>query len=284
MNVDKPLLARHLTRSYRVSPFRGKMLALERFSVELRPGTVCGLVGPNGSGKTTAIRCCLGLLAPTAGQVELFGLPPGSREVRGLLGYAPELFGLCLRRTGRETLELLGALSGLSGKDLTKRIDRLLERFDLSAAADRRLSRFSKGMTRRLSIVGSLLDDPRLLVLDEPFDGLDPLGGQIVREEIRTRAQDGAAILVSSHDLPDLEAVATHLTILAAGNTLEQGTLEGVLAQRDRVEMVVQGLPENDLARIRALVRELGGDLVSAGPARESLEDLFRRRIGGGSG
>ncbi|MFH0946693.1 MAG: ABC transporter ATP-binding protein [Planctomycetota bacterium] len=282
MNVEKPLLARHLTRSYRVAPFRGKMVALERFSADLLPGMVCGLVGPNGSGKTTAVRCCLGLLAPTAGRVELFGLPPGSRAVRASLGYAPETYGLCSRRTGRETLELLGALSGLGGKKLANRIDGLLERFELSAAADRRLSGFSKGMVRRLSIAGSLLGDPRLLVLDEPFDGLDPLGGQIVREEIRARANRGAAILVSSHALPDLEAVATHLTILAAGATLEQGTLDGVLARRDRIEMVLQGVSENDLQRIREVVRELGGDLVSAGPARESLEDLFRRRVGGG--
>ena len=282
MNVEKPLLARNLTRVYRGTYFRSKVPALDRFELSISPGMIVGLVGPNGSGKTTAIRCCLGLLQPTSGQALLFGVDAGSRASRPKLGYAPEIFGLSGRRSGRETLVLLGTLSRLDRRDLARRVDALLERFEISDAADRRLAEYSKGMRRRLSIVASLLDDPQLLVLDEPFDGLDPLGNKIVREEIQRRASSGTAVLLSSHALADLEAVSTHLTVMASGRILEQGSIEEVLSRQDQTQLVVRGLTADSLSELELDLQRKGAELLSHAPSRETLEDLFRRRIAGG--
>jgi len=279
MNVEKPLLARNLTRVYRGSFFRGKAPALDRFELSLSPGMIAGLVGPNGSGKTTAIRCCLGLLQPTAGQALLFGVAAGGRAPRRPLGYAPEFCNLSRRRTGRETLRLLCALARLDRREAARRIEALLSRFELAGAADRRLAGYSKGMLRRLSIVGSLLSDPELLVLDEPFDGLDPLGSGIVRDELLRRAASGAAVLLSSHALADLEAVATHLTVLASGRILEQGAIDEVLARRDQMQLVVKGLAKEAIPRLRRELSQQGAELLSSSPDRESLEDLFRRKM-----
>ncbi|MFG0317754.1 MAG: ABC transporter ATP-binding protein, partial [Planctomycetota bacterium JB042] len=181
--------------------------ALADFSLRVAPGSVHGLVGPNGSGKTTAIRCMLGLLRPTRGTARLFGRPPAAARA---VGYAPERFDLAEKRTGRETLRLLGRLSGLEGRALDDAIARELDRLALAASADRPVGGYSKGMIRRLSIAAALLADPRLLVLDEPFDGLDPIGNQAVRDEVEARAAYGVAVLLSTHALADLEAVATH--------------------------------------------------------------------------
>jgi ABC-2 type transport system ATP-binding protein len=134
-------------------------------------------------------------------------------------------------------------------------------------------------MLRRLSIVGSLLSDPELLVLDEPFDGLDPLGSGIVREELLRRAASGAAVLLSSHALADLEAVATHLTVLASGRILEQGAIDEVLARRDQMQLVVKGLAKEAIPRLRRELSQQGAELLSSSPDRESLEDLFRRKM-----
>lgn len=285
MNVEQPLQARNLTRVYRGTFFWRRVPALDRFGLSISPGMIVGLVGPNGSGKTTAIRCCLGLLRPTAGQTLLFGVDAGARPAtpgRNKLGYVPESFGLCGRRTGRETLLLLGALSGIGRRELSRRIFTLSERFEISYAQDRLIAAYSKGMLRRLSIVAALLDDPLLLVLDEPFDGLDPLGSRIVRDELKRRAASGTAVLLSSHALAELEAVATHLTVLASGRILEQGPIDQVLARRDQIALVVKGLAPEALTGLERHLHEQGAELLKSAPARESLEDLFRRTIGGG--
>lgn len=285
MDDEHPLEARGLAKEYGGPLARRRVVALSGFDLRVSAGSIHGLVGPNGSGKTTAIRCLLGLLRPTRGEASLFGRPPSTVRSRAV-GYAPERFDLAGKRTGRETLLLLGRLAGLRGRALRDAVDRELERLALDRAADRALAGYSKGMVRRLSIAGSLLADPKLLVLDEPFDGLDPIGNQAVRDEVEARAAAGVAVLLSTHALADLEAVATHLTIVHAGVTLAQGTADEVLGIRGRVEVVCQGLPPEGLDRLRAAVEDCGGRVLETRAARESLVDLFRRRIGreGGGG
>lgn len=272
MKVEMPLRARDLTRVYRSPLARRRIVALDRLDFDLEPGMVLGLVGPNGSGKTTTIRCCLGLLAPSRGEVRIFGAPAGSLAARQRVGYAPERFELSEKRSGRETLRLLAAFGEAD------RSGELLERLELSAAADRRLGTWSKGMRRRLAIAAALLDRPRLLVMDEPFDGLDPLGNRVVRQEIQSRAEQGAAVLVSSHALSDLEAVATHLLVLSSGRTVARGSVDEVLARPDRLALEVTGA---DMETLREAVKTAGGEIVSGGPSRESLEDLFLRQVDG---
>lgn len=275
-----PLVARGLSREFKGSPGQGKVRALDGFSLEVTEGSVVGLVGPNGSGKTTALRLILGLLRQTAGESRLFGKDPSDRSVKQRLGFAPETLTLSPHRTGRETLTLLGHLSGLKGGVVEERVGRELDRFELTAASGARVSTYSKGMIRRLTVASAFLMDPDLLVLDEPFDGLDPIGSDIVRDEVRRRAQDGAAVLLSSHALSELEEVATHLSVLSGGRTLIQGTSEDVLCSSGQTELLVDDIDEETLRKMKDVAGEAGAKVISVRKSRERLADLFRRRVG----
>jgi ABC-type multidrug transport system ATPase subunit len=256
--------------------------ALADFELDLAPGQVVALIGPNGSGKTTALRCLLGLLEPTAGRVESFGKPPGARA-QGVVGYAPERFEPTGSRTGLETLEAFAALSRVPRPRDDARD--LLARFGLGAAADKRVRAYSKGMRRRLAIAQSLLPGPDLWILDEPFDGLDPLGVAKVREEIAARRDQGVAIVVSSHQLADAEAVATHLVLLHRGATLARGDVASLLERRGRTRLEIEwsdaagAEPGAALREAIAAIAALGGTVVEEGAPRESLEALFSRLV-----
>ncbi len=278
------LAARDLVKTYRTPPFRRRVDALRGVSLAIAPGEVLGLLGPNGSGKTTLIRCCLGLLAPTSGDVSVGGARPTDVAARRRIGYAPERFDLAPRRTGREALELLARLSGHGARAAHERVLPLLDRVGLAAAADRATRGYSKGMLRRLALAAALLGSergaPDLLVLDEPFDGLDPLGVGAMQQEIVERARGGAAVLVSSHALADLEAVATRYVILDAGRVLAAGSADEVLGAPGRRQLVVDGADDAARARVAEILREHGATLVSDEPARERLDQLFRRALG----
>lgn len=270
-----------VSRTFTAPITRRRVVAVDGLSCAVDGGEVLGLVGPNGSGKTTALRCALGLLRPTSGEVRVFGAP-WSRASRASTGFAPERFALDGRRTGREALVLFARLAGFSRSEAGLRAGRALERFGLADAADRKLAEYSKGMNRRVAIAAALLKDPRLLVLDEPFDGLDPLGNLLVRDEILARARDGVAVLVTSHAMHDLEAVASHLVILERGRELAAGTVDSVLGAAAVTRLVVSGGDAASLARWRAAIERDGGRVLAERPERESLEDFFRRRFGSG--
>ncbi|MBK6938746.1 MAG: ABC transporter ATP-binding protein [Planctomycetes bacterium] len=270
-----------VSRTFTAPITRRRVVAVDGLSCAVDGGEVLGLVGPNGSGKTTALRCALGLLRPTSGDVRVFGAPWSSAS-RASTGFAPERFALDGRRTGREALELFARLAGFSRSEAGARAGRALERFGLGDAADRKLVEYSKGMNRRVAIAAALLKDPRLLVLDEPFDGLDPLGNLLVRDEILARAREGVAVLVTSHAMHDLEAVASHLVILERGRELAAGTIDSVLGAAAVTRLVVSGGDATSLARWRAAIESDGGRVLAQRPERESLEDFFRRRFGSG--
>lgn len=241
---------------------------------------VLGLVGPNGSGKTTAIRCALGLLTPSGGESHIFGTPAGQLSARRDVGFAPERFALSGKRSGLETLTLLGRLSGLSPRVAIEQGRSALQRMGIADAGSRSIGGYSKGMNRRLSIASAIQHRPRLLLLDEPFDGLDPLGCALVRDEITRAAADGVAVLVSSHALAELELVSSHLLVLNRGEVLQQGPRDQVLQKEGVTMFEVDGVDANQHARIVAEIERAGGVVRRAGPARESLEELFRRQIG----
>lgn len=271
----------HVSRTFTAPITRRRVVAVDDVSFALSAGEVLGLVGPNGSGKTTALRCALGLLRATSGAVRVFDAA-WSRSARAATGFAPERFALDGRRTGREILELIARLAGFSRFEAPARAGRALERFGLTDAADRKVAEYSKGMNRRVAIAGALLKDPRLLVLDEPFDGLDPLGNLLVRDEILARAHEGVAVLVTSHAMHDLEAVASHLVILERGRELAAGTVDSVLGAAAVTRFVIRGGDAASLQRWRESIEREGGEVLAQRPERETLEDFFRRRFGSG--
>lgn len=273
-----PLEVRGLQKSYRTW-FGRRVEALRGIDWTIHSGQVLGLVGPNGSGKTTAIRCALGLLAPSGGASRIFGQESGHIDARRGVGFAPERFVLSGKRSGMETLALLGRLSGLPPRDALAMGGAALDRMGIADAGMRPIAGYSKGMNRRLSIAAAIQHDPRLLVLDEPFDGLDPLGCALVRDEIARAASTGVAVLVSSHALSELESVSTDLLVLNRGRVLEQGSRDDVLRKDGVTAFEVDGIDAESHARIVLEIEKAGGVVRRSGPARESLEELFRRQI-----
>ena len=222
---------RGLVKTFRDFWLRPLAAALKGIDLDVATGDIFGLLGPNGSGKSTTIKLVLGLLRPTAGTIRLFGLPPRDRRARARLGYLPELSYLHPFLTARETVRYYAGLSGLDGKTARARTDELLERMGLSANANRAVGGFSKGMARKVAFAAALVGHPELLILDEPTSGLDPLATRDVKELIRTLASDGMTILVTSHQLFDMQDVCSRVTILSQGRVVGGGKVADIVAK-----------------------------------------------------
>jgi len=227
--IGPAIEARGLTKEF------GRILALDRLDLEVPRGSIFGLLGPNGAGKTTTIRILTGLARPTAGSASVAGVKVGldQPELRRRLGYLdqdPRFYGWM---TGRELLELIGRLHGLSGPELRARVEEMLERTGLTAAAGRRIGGYSGGMRQRLGIAQALLHRPQLLFLDEPVSSLDPEGRRDLLELI-AGLRGEATVVFSSHVLSDVERICDRVAILHRGRLVTEGSLEELLAAHAR--------------------------------------------------
>lgn len=218
-----------LRKIYRDFWLRPVAEAVNGIDLEVKRGDVFGLLGPNGSGKSTTIKMVLGLLAPSAGTIKLFGLPPRARAARARLGYLPELSYLHPFLTARETILYYAGLSELSGKVAKARTAELLERVGLSQNANRPVGGFSKGMARRVAFASALVSRPELLILDEPTSGLDPIGTREVKDLMRNLAADGMTILVTSHQLFDMQDVCSRVAVLSHGRVVGGGRVADIV-------------------------------------------------------
>ena len=203
----------------------GRKLAVADLSLAVRRGEVFGFLGPNGAGKTTSLKMLLGLVDPTAGRASLLGAPIGDRVARGRVGFLPEHFRFQDWLTGRELLRFHGRLFGLSSRALAARADALLERVSLTAAADRKLREYSKGMLQRVGLALALVNEPELVFLDEPTSGLDPLGRRLVRDVIRELRERGVTVFLNSHLLGEVEVTCDRVTFIKDGRTVRDLTL-----------------------------------------------------------
>ena len=265
-----------LTKTYTDFWGRPRVTALTDLTLEVRPGEVFGLLGPNGGGKTTTIKLLLGLLRPTRGDAFVFGRDPGDRAAKQLIGYLPEETYLYKFLTAEETLVFFGRLFDLPSALIKARSDELISLVGLDHARKRRLGEYSKGMARRLGLAQALINDPQLVVLDEPTSGLDPIGSAEVKDLIVRLKQAGKTVLLCSHLLADVEDVCDRIAILHQGVLREMGTVEDLLRSDDR-QLVELRAPSAD---VLSAVRAAAGDrLVSIAPPRERLEAHFRRII-----
>lgn len=255
---------------------RPRLAALKDLTVEVRPGEVFGLLGPNGSGKTTTIKLLLGLLRPTSGDAFVFGCDPGDRVVKQRIGYLPEETYLYKFLTADETMSFFGRLFGLDEATIRTRSDTLIRMVGLEHARRRHLGEYSKGMARRLGLAQSLINDPDLVILDEPTSGLDPIGSAEVKDLIVRLKQSGKTVLLCSHLLADVEDVCDRIAILHQGSLLEVGSVDELLRNDDR--QVVE-LRAPDAAVLEAVRSAAGDHFVSVAPPRERLESHFRRII-----
>lgn len=294
--------AERLGKVYRSRFGKRKINALNGVDLAVQKGEIFGLLGPNGAGKTTTVKILLGLTRPTEGGARLFGIPVANPESRRLVGYLPEGHRFPGYLTARQTLSVFGRMSGVAPSALKGRIPKLLARVGLSDWIDVKVKKFSKGMTQRLGLAASLVHEPEVLLLDEPTDGVDPVGRREIRDLLREEAGKGRAILLNSHLLSEIELTCDRVAVLRKGKVAAQGRIADLTTQGFRYRMGVSPLDEallasfretgasvervnghlelttRDLAHLNALVdtlRARGSVLSELSPVRATLEDVF---------
>jgi ABC-2 type transport system ATP-binding protein len=267
------------------SPLRGVQAfrAVDGVSIRIRPGEVYGLIGPNGSGKSTTMKALLGLLAPTSGSCAIFGKDSMKVDSRNDVGFLPENPYFYKHLTGAETLRFYGKLCNIRGKILEARVNELLDLVDLSNARDRRLGGYSKGMLQRIGLAQALVQEPRLLILDEPTAGVDPLGSRQIRDLILKLRDRGITVFLCSHLLEQVQEVCDHVGIIFQGRMVKEGRLDELVAVEDQQEIVLKNASPELIARIQDMVGQSPGtSLVRTGPSRTTLERLFLQETQGG--
>lgn len=279
MDNSQVIKVENLEKVFKDFWLRPKTRAVDGISFSVNKGEVFGLLGPNGSGKSTTIKLLLGLLRPTGGTVSVLGHAPTHTATKQRIGYLPELSYLYKYLTPRETLCYYAGLFGIKGKQADERIELLLSQVGLSAAADRAVGEFSKGMARRVGLAQALLNDPEIVVLDEPTSGLDPVGRYDVKQLIKQLAKQGKTVLLSSHLLSEIEDVCTSVVILSQGKIIAKGDLYKILAEQDRVQLDIEGMSLDALPKIAEQITEAGGKF-KAGHPRMPLEEYFLKKLG----
>ena len=266
---------KNLTKTYRDFWGRQKVRALKALDLEIRRGEIFGLLGPNGSGKTTTIKLLLGLLFPTSGEVNILGRPASDVAKNERIGYVPE--EACLYRflNAEETLDFYGRLFKIPSAIRRQKVAQLIQMVGLDTANKRQLREYSKGMTRRLGLARSLINDPDLIVLDEPTSGLDPIGTRNMKKLILQLKEQGKTIIMSSHLLGDVQDVCDRVGILYQGELKELGRVEDLLKIVEQTEIRVAGLSEEAKRKIEKVIEEDKSRLVFCGNPTTSLEDLF---------
>jgi len=214
--------------------------ALDRLNIEIYPGEIFGFLGPNGAGKTTAIKAILGLLYPVSGEIFLFGQSPRKAHSREKVGYMPEIATYYWYLTPRELLRMYGTFFHLDRDTIRKRTDEFLDLVGLSDSADILMKNFSKGMMQKVSVVQALINDPDLLILDEPTGGLDPIARITMRDLIKKLKSRGKTIFFSSHELSEVELISDRIAILKNGKVQRQGSLNKLLEEKGKHQSLEQ--------------------------------------------
>jgi ABC-2 type transport system ATP-binding protein len=301
----RALATHELTKDYAIGFWRKRPYrALDRLTLEVEPGEVFGFLGPNGAGKTTTLKLLMQLVYPTSGRAEILGRPVGDLDAKRRIGYLPEHPYFYDYLTAEELLHYFAQLFGVRGPERRTRVNALLDEVGIGAERRLQLRKFSKGMLQRVGIAQALINQPELVILDEPMSGLDPLGRRDVRSLILQLRDRGCTVFFSSHVLSDAEALCSRVAILAKGRLVTTGRLTDMLAFRARGwELVIAGASDALIAALGSRVRRAvkisegrytlelplepppehlladltasGAHLASLNPIRDTLEDLF---------
>jgi ABC-2 type transport system ATP-binding protein len=254
---------------------RAKARAVDSVDFEVRRGEVFGLLGPNGSGKSTTIKMILGLLYPTKGHLTVFGKSPRDVKSKSRIGYLPEESYLYRYLTSAETLDFFGQVFALEGHARRERAEQLIEMVGLNQARSRTVGEFSKGMQRRIGLAQALINDPDLVILDEPTAGLDPIGCREIKDLILALARRGKTVILSSHLLSDVEDVCDRVVIYYGGKIQAQGTLRELLSEPDEVRITSPVLSRETTERVLGILRQEAGDRVRIENPTQNLESYF---------
>jgi len=296
--MDGPAIeVRGLRKVYRTSITRGRITALDGIDLAVPQGQLFGLLGPNGAGKTTAVKILLGLTRATAGTASISGRPVSDPESRRRVGYLPEGHKIPGYLTARQALSIFGRMSGLDSATIKRRSVELLETLNIGQWIDVRVKKFSKGMTQRLGLATALIHSPNVLLLDEPTDGVDPVGRREIRDLLRDEAKNGTAILVNSHLLSEIEMTCDRVAVLRSGKVVASGRVEDLTRQTAKYKVIATAIDDamlaqfhgervnghvelsvDDLQQLNAMldqIRARGGLVSELTPMRSTLEDVF---------
>lgn len=266
---------KNLTKDFPSPIRRKKVRAVEDVSLTIEQGEIYGLIGPNGSGKSTTMKALLGLLAPTTGSCEIFGKDSVRVDSRKDVGYLPENPYFYKHLSGAETLAFYGKLCGLSGRILKSRIDDLLSLVSLENARHRKVGTYSKGMLQRIGLAQALIHEPRLLILDEPTAGVDPVGSREIRDLILSLKEGGKTVFLCSHLLEQVQEICDRVGIIFNGEIKREGTLEELITIKDRLEVTMTGSEQAQAEFLQKVQETKGLKLLSHGAPKTSLESLF---------
>jgi ABC-2 type transport system ATP-binding protein len=277
MAYDVVVETRRLTKVYRDFWGRQKKRALNALDLKIFRGEIFGLLGPNGSGKTTTIKLLLGLLFPTDGDAFVFGEPAAQVKKNERIGYLPEESYLYKFLNAEETLDFYGRLFNMPTDIRRERSQRLIEMVGLAADKKRILKEYSKGMRQRIGLAQALINDPELIILDEPTSGLDPIASRWMKDLILDLREKGKSVIMCGHRLDDVQDVCDRIAILYEGELQELGEVDQLCRVTDRVDVQASGLAISDELRrdLETVFQRHGGKLETVGHPTTTLEDLF---------
>ncbi|TVQ53532.1 MAG: ABC transporter ATP-binding protein [Phycisphaerales bacterium] len=287
--------------------YRGKVQALRGIRMQVDPGEIFGLLGPNGAGKSTLVKIMMTVVRPSHVEGTMLGQPIGHKPTLKRVGYLPEHHRMPPYLTGRQIIEFFGALADVDRRTRKQRADELLELVSMTEWAGKKISTYSKGMQQRIGLAQALVNDPELVVLDEPTDGVDPVGRRDIRDVLVRLREQGKTVFLNSHLLSELEMVCGRVAILVQGDVVMQGTIDDLTADSRRYEIVFAGrspqwvesdatirtevLPDKrtkltlkgaEPQAVQPILDRLRQDevtIISLRPVRETLEDLFMRAV-----
>jgi len=270
-----------LTKVFRDFWHRARVVAVDRLDLDVQPNEVFGMLGPNGSGKSTTIKMLLGLLYPTRGRIAVLGKAPTDVAIKQRIGYMPEESYLYPFLNARETLDYYGRLFQIPRPDRVRRVDQLLEMVGLTRESRRRVGEYSKGMARRIGLAQALINDPDLLILDEPTTGLDPIGTREIKDLLTfLNTEKRKTILLSSHLLADVEDMCQRIAVLYGGRRQTVGPVRELLRQQDLTQITTDKLSDEALVRIRNIIEtEENKQVLDISAPSDKLETFFLRIV-----
>ncbi|MBI4563694.1 MAG: ABC transporter ATP-binding protein [Planctomycetes bacterium] len=281
-DMSEPVIeAVRLTKVYKDFWGRPRLTAVDGLSFQVARGEIFGLIGPNGSGKTTTMKLLLGLITPTSGAARVLGRPSTDVATKARIGFLPEESYLYRFLNADETLDFYARLFHLDRPTRRSRIDALIRRFGMERARKRPLREYSKGMVRRISFAQALINDPEIVFLDEPTSGLDPISSRDMKDLILDLKSRGKTVFLSSHLLADVQAICDRIAIVHEGTLKQYGAVRDILVRKDHISMTFRNLSEETRKKLEALAAQEGASLVASDHTLETLEDVFLRTVQG---
>jgi len=279
MDNEVVIQTRNLSKVYRDFWGRKKVQALNSLSLEVNRGEVFGLLGPNGSGKTTTLKLLLGLLFPSEGEVSILGKPAVDVTKNQRIGYLPEESYLYRFLNAEETLDFYGRLFNMPAAERRERSRQLIERVGLQHARRRQLKEYSKGMTRRIGLAQALINDPDLILLDEPTSGLDPIGSRDMKDLIQKLKEEGKTVVMCSHLLADVQDVCDRIAILDRGELKVLGKVQDLLKDQGVTQIKTSRLSDDVVKELQAVLARHQAEVLEIDHPTASLEDLFVKTV-----